>query len=46
MNYVSDAIQDHEQNPLSYWENTSGNGIIRDFVSRSEFDVSDKFETL
>ena len=46
MNYVADAIDKHEQEPQNYWKNTSGNGIIRDFVSRSEFDVSDKFETL
>ena len=46
MNYVADAIDHSDQEPQNYWKNTSGNGILRDFVSRSEFDVSDKFEIL
>ena len=46
MNYVADAIDHSDQEPQNYWKNTSGNGILRDFVSRSEFDVSEKFETL
>ena len=46
VNYVSALLSNRNAQPKNYWKNTSGNGIIRDFVSRSEFDVSDKFETL
>ena len=46
VNYVSSLLGNRNAQPKNYWKNTSGNGIIRDFVSRSEFDVSEKFETL
>lgn len=46
VNYVADAAADSEAHPENYWKNTSGNGIIRSFVERKDFDVSDKFETL
>ena len=32
--------------PKNYWKNTSHNGILLTFVERTDFDVSDKFETL
>ena len=46
VNYALDAMHDPDLEPKNYWQNSSGNGIIRDFVSRTEFEVSDKFETL
>ena len=46
MNYVADAIDCSDQEPQNYWKNTSGNGILRDFVERKEFRVKGKFETL
>ena len=32
--------------PKNYWRNTSSNGVIRDFVSHSDWGIPDKFETL
>ena len=40
INYVSALLY------KNYWANTSSNGIIREFASHKEFDVSEKFETL
>ena len=44
--YVSEAMRHPDIKPKNYWQNTSGNGIIRSFVERTEFNVSGKFETL
>ncbi len=44
--YLAALQNDSEARPKNYWRNTSGNGILLTFVSRSDFDVSDKFETL
>lgn len=44
--YLAALQNDREASPKNYWRNTSGNGILLTFVSRSDFDVSDKFETL
>lgn len=46
LNYVADAQAGVSTRPKNYWKNTSGNGIIRDFVGRKEFRVKPKFETL
>ena len=46
VNFVADAQRDPEEEPQNYWKNTSGNGVIRDFVERSDFNVKGKFETL
>ncbi|MBR2258961.1 MAG: AAA family ATPase [Blautia sp.] len=46
MNYVSDLLYRKTAKPKNYWKNTSGNGIIRDFVERTDFQVKRKFETL
>ena len=45
-NFVADAQHDPGEKPRNYWKNTSGNGVIRDFVERSDFNVKGKFETL
>ncbi|MBR2728613.1 MAG: AAA family ATPase [Lachnospiraceae bacterium] len=44
--YAAALLKRRNAKPKNYWRNTSGNGIIRDFVGRDDLDVSDKFETL
>lgn len=46
VNYVATLLKRKDARPKNYWMNTSGNGIIRDFVERKEFRVKPKFETL
>ena len=46
LNYVSKAITQGTVKPENFWENTSGNMIIRQFLERTEYDVTEKFETL
>ena len=46
LNYVSDLMSNETAQPQNYWRNTSHNGIIRQFVDRTDYNVSDKFETL
>jgi hypothetical protein len=46
VNYAAELIRDKDARPKNYWANTSGNGVIQDFVRHREFDVSDEFETL
>ena len=46
VNYVSDIIRHPNTEPQNYWKNTSGNGILREFVENDNFHVSGKFETL
>jgi len=44
--YVSALQYDPDAEPKNYWRNTSGNGVIRDFVNHSDWGISDKFETI
>ena len=44
--YVAALIRNRNAKLKNYWNNTSNNGILLTFVNRTEFDVSDKFETL
>ncbi len=44
--YVADLLRNRNAKLKNYWKNTSHNGILLTFVERTEFDVSDKFETL
>ena len=46
VSYASALLMNANSKPKNYWANTSSNGIIRDFASREDFDVSDKFEIL
>ena len=46
VNYVSALLYKKTAKPKNYWKNTSGNGIIRDFIGRPEFNVKSRFETL
>ena len=42
--YVSALLRRADARPKNYWRNTSGNGVIKEFVGR--FKVSGKFEAL
>ena len=46
VSYVSTLLKRRTAKPKNYWKNTSSNGILLTFVKRTDFDVSDKFETL
>ncbi|XME04377.1 AAA family ATPase [Lachnospiraceae bacterium C1.1] len=46
INYISALNKHRDAKPKNYWKNTSHNGILMTFVKRTDFDVSDKFETL
>ena len=46
MNYTADLLYRRNAKPKNYWKNTSGNGIVKEFVGRTDFDVTDKFERL
>lgn len=44
--FTAKLIADKNAEPENFWANTSSNSILDDFVSREEFEVADKFETL
>ena len=44
--YAAALLKRRDAKPKNYWKNTSHNGILLTFVNRTDFDVSDKFETL
>jgi hypothetical protein len=46
LQYVSDLQVDFEAKPKAYWNNSSGNRIVRSFVGRTDLHVGNKFETL
>ena len=46
ISYAAALIKRENAKPKNYWKNTSSNGIIRDFIERTEFRVKGKFETL
>ncbi|MBR4343615.1 MAG: AAA family ATPase [Lachnospiraceae bacterium] len=46
INHVSSLRYNRNVRPKNYWKNTSHNGILLTFVKRTDFDVSDKFESL
>lgn len=46
INYLSALKKDKDAKPKNYWKNTSHNGILLTFVKHTDFDVTDKFETL
>lgn len=46
LNYVNKAMIQGTAQPENFWENTSGNTIIRQFLERTEYDVTEKFEIL
>ena len=46
VNYAAALLKKPNAKPKNYWKNTSGNTAIKRFFEMTEFDVSDKFETL
>lgn len=46
MNHVKNLLLNPATPPASYWKHTSHNDIIYQFISSTEADVNDKFETL
>lgn len=46
INYTAALLYKKTAKPKNYWKNTSANGVLRDFVERSEFHVEEKFEIL
>ncbi len=46
VNYTAALLYRKTARPKNYWKNTSGNGIIKDFIERREFHIEGKFETL
>ncbi|MDD6180985.1 MAG: AAA family ATPase [Desulfovibrionaceae bacterium] len=46
LQYVVDAQSNPAATPRAYWNNSSGNAIIRSFVGRTDLHVAGKFETL
>lgn len=46
MNHVKNLLLNPSTPPASYWEHTSHNDVIYQFISRTEIDINDKFETL
>lgn len=46
INHISALRYKKDARPRNYWKNTSHNGILLTFVKRTDFDVTDKFETL
>ena len=46
INYLSALKSDRDARPKNYWKNTSHNGILLNFVKRTDFKVRGKFEIL
>lgn len=44
--YVAALMRRKDAEPKNYWRNTSSNGVIRDFVSHSDWGIPDRFETI
>ncbi|MGN1037801.1 MAG: AAA family ATPase, partial [Mailhella sp.] len=46
LQYVADVMYYPSSEPKAYWNNSSGNGVIKSFVGRSDLSIGGKFETL
>lgn len=46
LNYVNKAISEGVEKPENYWEHTSDNAVIEQFLTQTNFDVTEKFEVL
>lgn len=46
LNYVNKAVIQGIVNPENFWEHTSDNAVIKLFLDQTDFDVTEKFETL
>ena len=46
LQYVKDLCDDPQAKPQAYWNNTSGNAIVRSFIGRTDLNIGEKFEAL
>ena len=46
LNYIQKLRSSGAVEPENFWANTSDNAVIRSFLDRTDFDVTEKFETL
>lgn len=46
LNYIQKLRASGAIEPENFWANTSDNAVIRSFLDRTDFDVTEKFETL
>ncbi len=46
LQYVNDLCDNPKALPQAYWNNTSGNAIVRSFIGRTDLNISEKFEAL
>ena len=46
LQYVNDLSDNPKAQPQAYWNNTSGNAIVRSFIGRTDLNIGEKFETL
>ena len=46
LNYVQKLRSTGTREPENFWANTSDNATIRSFLERTDFDITEKFETL
>ncbi|MBR6625267.1 MAG: AAA family ATPase, partial [Mailhella sp.] len=44
--HVSKLQKNAEAKPQAYWNNTSGNAIVRSFIGRTDLNIGEKFEVL
>ena len=43
---MNDLCDDPQAKPQAYWNNTSGNAIVRSFIGRTDLNIGEKFEAL
>ena len=46
LNYIQKYLSTKDSVPENFWEHTSDNSVIRAFLNRTDFDISEKFEVL
>lgn len=46
LNYINKVLTSGVERPENFWENTSDNAIVGDFLQREDLEVTEKFETL
>ena len=46
LNYVKKVLEQGVEKPENFWEHTSDNAVIEQFLEKTDFDVTEKFETL
>lgn len=46
LNYVKKVLEQGLEKPENFWEHTSDNAVIEQFLEKTDFDVTEKFETL